>query len=198
MARIVTLQLLVEADDDTAAANLIDRALQPLMQQYVPDSRLIDFRLYGIGIDTLQPYVSRVDPATDAAVASKTRCTMGLCFPTMQMALPIGRTFAMAHDPTGEAQREGNDRLYVEVFAHPEPDFPVGAPGSIDVHLNRTHEGVIVDLYAAGTNRCIGTTCAEFSDASAAQVEEHDLDPAPRPPTLDSLHANHRGLGPHS
>lgn len=190
MARIVTLQLLVDADNEAEIADGINETLREHLRKFSPDSFIIDYRLAGMATPEPLLYTAPVSPKVEAAIVAG-EFTEDMGFTTMQMALPLGRNFAMAHDPTGAAQREGEDRLYVEVFAHPEPDFPIGAPGSIAVTINRTHEGVIVDLYASGTNRCIGTACAEFSDASAAQVDVHDLD-------SPSLHANHRGFGPHS
>lgn len=161
MPRIVTLQLLVEADDDASAVNVIDRALQPMMQQRLPDSRLIDFRLYGIGDKALEPYV--------ATAVIPEPYTSGAGFPTMQMALPA-RSFAFPQDPTGQAQRDCADRLHIEVFAPNDPENPPGVTGNMEVQINRTHEGIILDVWAG--DQCIHTAGIEYSDAAAAQEEQ--------------------------
>lgn len=179
MARIVTVQLLVDLD---AEADII-AAVHDLLAPHTKDEQgiLIDYRLKGEGSDG-HLYTLPISAALEDAIVNETY-RPGDAFPTSGMMLPTDMDYNLPPDVTGDAQRNCVDSIWIEVPPpEPNPDYPAGVTGNLSVYLKRTHEGVIVDIWPTGheDGECFASTAAEFNDAAGYQEElqERSAEPA--------------------
>lgn len=161
MAKIVTLQILVDDDDESRIADGLNEMLRTAAQPVDPDdadarSWIIDWRLAWAGDQMLLQPVP--DDVADAI--SNDTYTEGDAFPGQAVPLLPGFEYDLiATDP------KAIDSLWITVPAH----RPRDEGGDLSVLLKRTHEGVVADIWPASqqdSKEMLATAAAEYSDAS--------------------------------
>ena len=161
MAKLVTLQILVDEDDDARIADGLNDMLRAAAQPVDPDdvdarNWIQDWRLAYCGDQML------TQPISDALADSICNATYteGDAFPSQSAPLIPGFEYDLiASDP------KAMDSLWITVPAHREP----GEGGDLSVLLKRTDEGVIVDIWPASqefASESIASVAVEFSDAT--------------------------------
>ena len=164
MAKIVTLLILVDEDDDSRIADGLNDMLRTAAQPVDPDdadarSWIIDWRLAWAGDQMLLQPVP--DEVADA-ICNDTYIE-GDAFPGQAVPLLPGFEYDLiATDP------KAMDSLWITVPAH----RPTEEGGDLSVLVKRTHEGAIVDIWPTSQEdgkECLSSAAAEFSDASRAE-----------------------------
>lgn len=164
MAKIVTLQILVDEDDDSHIADGLNDMLRTAAQPVDPDdadarSWIIDWRLAWAGDQML---LQAVPDEIGDAICNDTYIE-GDAFPGQAVSLLPGFEYNLiATDP------KAMDSLWITVPAL----LPADEGGDLSVLIKRTHEGAIVDIWPTSQedgNECLSTAAAEFSDASRAE-----------------------------
>lgn len=172
MAKIVTVQLLVDAVSDAGVEEAIRAILESQRELYWntdAEGNLVDFRLHGEGRNE-GLYASDLDPAIEDAIVNATY-QPGDAFRSPGMVLPSGKDYALGQT-TPAVRGENGDSIWVAIApAEPLSDAHEGATGAIALQLKRTHEGVIVDAYTHETpySQALGSVAVEFADAVPAQ-----------------------------
>lgn len=161
MAKLVTLQLLVDSDDEASIADGVNEMLRNAqLPANRPDedarSWLIDWRLGFCGGNLLlQPISASIEDAIVNNTYSE-----GDAFPSAAAPLHPGFEYELlASDP---AQM---DSLWITVPSHQEPS----EAGDLSVLLKRTHEGVIVDVWPTrqeDAGELLASTAAMYADAA--------------------------------
>lgn len=164
MAKIVTLQILVDEDDDSRIADGLNDMLRTAAQPVDPDdadarSWIIDWRLAWAGDQML---LQAVPDEIGDAICNDTYIE-GDAFPGQAVSLLPGFEYNLiATDP------KAMDSLWITVPAL----LPADEGGDLSVLIKRTHEGAIVDIWPTNQedgNECLSTAAAEFSDSSRAE-----------------------------
>ena len=166
MATLVTLEILVDSDNESEIAdglNDMPRNAQSPVDPDNPDARswVKDWRLgYCGGNLRLQDIPASVQDAIDKDTYSE-----GDAFPSSSVPLHPG----LKYDLVASAP-EAMDSLWISVPAH----CSKGEGGDLSVLLKRTHEGVIIDVWPDSQEDASSPLCsaaALFADAPAP--EEH-------------------------
>ncbi len=164
MANIVTLQILVDEDDDSRIADGLNDMLRTAAQPVDPDdadarSWIIDWRLAWAGDKMLlQPVPDEIGDA----ICNDTYIE-GDAFPGQAVSLLPGFEYNLI-----ATDHKAMDSLWITVPAHRSAD----EGGDLSVLVKRTHEGAIVDIWPTSQedgNECLSTAAAEFIDASCAE-----------------------------
>ena len=163
MAKIITLQILVDDDDEARIADGLNDMLRCAAQPVDPDdadarSWIVDWRLAWAADQLLAQPVS----ATIADAICNDTYSEGDAFQEQDVPLLPGFQYRLA-----TLDAPAMDSLLVTVDSH----LPPHEGGDLSVLLKRTHEGVIVDIWPAGldgANECIATAAVAFSDVAAA------------------------------
>ena len=160
MAKIVTLEILVDSDDESTIAEGLTEMLQTAQLPVDPDdpdarSWIIDWRLAVCGNQLrLQP----IPPSIEDAIVNDTY-SEGDAFPSSTAPLHPGLEYELlATDP------KAMDSLWIGVPSL--CDHQEG--GDLSVLLKRTHEGVIVDVWPASQeeqSEILSSAAAMFADA---------------------------------
>ena len=176
MARIVMVQLLVDADSEAAIADGLNDALRqivhPMGTGTAENSFILDYRLAGEGSDG-DLYVAAISSVIEDSVVNETYAE-GDAFKTSGMLLPVDKDYDWPIDGSHDAQCNCADSIWITVPPpEPNPDYPAGVTGNLSVYIKRTHEGVIVDVFAGECEDqdSIAGTCAEFNDAAGLQSD---------------------------
>ena len=161
MAKLVTLQILVDEEDESRIADGLNDMLREAAKPVDPDdedgrSWIIDWRLAWCGDQMLTQSVSeKINDAICNGTYSE-----GDAFPGQSVPLLPGFEYDLiATDP------KVLDSLWITV-----PSLrPQDEGGDLSVLLKRTHEGAIVDIQPTNQEdrqEILATTAAEFSDAT--------------------------------
>lgn len=159
MAKIVTLQILVDEDDESRIADGLNDMLRSAATPVDPDdadarSWVVDWRLgFGGGDLMLQGVQAEIDDAICNDTYSE-----GDAFPGQFPTLLPGFEYALS-----VSAPDAMDSLWITV-----PSCrPQDEGGDLSVLLKRTHEGVIVDVWPAGSEdgELLASIAVGFSDA---------------------------------
>lgn len=160
MAKIVTLQILVDEDDESRIADGLNDMLRTAAAPVDPDdadarSWIIDWRLdFAGGSLMLQDVPAEIDDAICNDAYAE-----GEAFPKQSAAILPGFEYDLV-----VAEPSAMDSLWIGV--------PSGAAqheaGDLSVLLKRTHEGVIVDVWAASQEdgESLASVGVLFTDAA--------------------------------
>lgn len=164
MAKIVTLEILVDDDDESRIADGLNDMLRTAAVPVDPDdpdarSWIVDWRLgYGGGNLMLRDVPDSIGDAICNDTYSE-----GEAFPGQSATLVPGHDYALS-----VSCPDAMDSLWITVpSCRPQEE---GA--DLSVLLKRTHEGVILDVWPAGvedSNAPIVSAGVEFSDAVAEE-----------------------------
>ena len=165
MAKIVTLEILVDSDDESEIADGLNEMLRTAQLPVDPDdvdarNWIIDWRLCVCGT---QMRLQDIPPSVEDAIVNDTY-SEGDAFPASAAPLHPGLEYELiATDP------KAMDSLWIGVPAHCDKE----EGGGLSVLLKRTHEGVIVDVWPASQeeqSEILSSAAAMFADV--AQPEE--------------------------
>lgn len=136
MAKVVTLQILVDLDDESEIADCLNEVLRPLQRSFQEPgceskSAVIDYKL-GDGNGEL--YVTNVADSVENAICNETY-SEGDAFSVSD------RTFLL---PAGKSYNLGADSLWVN--AHPHDKSAEG----VALYIHRDSFGVCVEAFAIG------------------------------------------------
>lgn len=160
MAKIVTLEILVDSDDESKIGDGLTEMLQTAQLPVDPDdldarSWIIDWRLRVSGNQLrLQP----IPPSIEDAIVNDTY-SEGDAFPSSAAPLHPGLEYELLATDT-----KAMDSLWIGVPSL--CDHQEG--GDLSVLLKRTHEGVIVDVWPASQeeqSEILSSAAAMFADA---------------------------------
>ncbi len=163
MAKIVTLQILVDDNDEARIAEGLNEMMRTAAQPVDPDdadggSWVVDWRL-GFSGGTLM--LQDVSPEVEDAICNDTY-EEGQAFPFQSASILPGFEYDLVvGDPSSM------DSLWIGV--------PSGAAqheaGDLSVLLKRTHEGVIVDIWPANgeDGESLASVGVMFGDAASAE-----------------------------
>jgi hypothetical protein len=160
MAKIVTLEILVDSDDEAQIADGLNDMLRTAQLPVDPDdadarSWIIDWRLAVCGDQLrLQP----LPPSVEDAIVNDTY-SEGDAFPSSAAPLHPGLEYELiASDP------KAMDSLWIGVPSHCDRE----EGGDLSVLVKRTHEGVILDVWPASQENqgeILSSAAAMFADA---------------------------------
>jgi hypothetical protein len=167
MAKIITLQVLVDMPDDETIEQCLVATFAKAMRE---DDSIVDYRLKDTYGDN-EMYASPIPAEIEDAICNGTY-SPGDAFRSGSFVLPTGKDYEFG--PNDSAQRDCIDSVWITV-PPPAPlsDLPEGVTGNLSVYVRRTHEGVIVDVWAHGAEDggSIDSLGVEYSDAAAIQEE---------------------------
>ena len=160
MAKIVTLEILVDSDDESKIADGLTEMLQTAQLPVDPDdpdarSWIIDWRL---GVCGNQLRLQPIPPSIADAIVNDTY-SEGDAFPSSAAPLHPGLEYELLATDT-----KAMDSLWIGVPSL--CDHQEG--GDLSVLLKRTHEGVIVDVWPASQDErseILSSAAAMFADA---------------------------------
>lgn len=161
VAKLVTLQILVDEEDENRIADGLNDMLREAAKPVDPEndgghSWIIDWRLAWCGNQMLTQSVSE---EINDAICNGTY-SEGDAFPGRSVPLLPGFEYDLiATDP------KVLDSIWIAVPSH----RPKDEGGDLSVLLKRTHEGAIVDIQPANQEdrqEILSTAVAEFSDAA--------------------------------
>lgn len=161
MAKIVTIEVLVDSDDESEIADGLNEMLRTAQIPVNPDdidaqSWIIDWRLCVCGN---QMRLQAIPPSVEDAIVNDTY-TEGEAFPASVAPLHPGLEYALIATAPKEM-----DSLWIGVPAH--CDRLEG--GDLSVLLKRTHEGLIVDVWPANQedqSEILSSAAAMFADVA--------------------------------
>lgn len=165
MAKIVTLEILVDSDDESEIADGLNEMFRTAQLPVDPadvDARswIKDWRICVCGD---QMRLQDIPPSVEDAIVNDTY-SEGDAFPASAAPLHPGLEYELiATDP------KAMDSLWIGVPAHCDKE----EGGGLSVLLKRTHEGVIVDVWPASQeeqSEILSSAAAMFADVS--QPEE--------------------------
>lgn len=160
MAKIVTLEILVDSDDESEIAGGLNDMLRTAKLPVDPDdadarSWIIDWRL-GVCGDQLR--LQSISPSVEDAIVNDTY-SEGDAFPSTAAPLHPGLEYELvATDP------KAMDSLWIGVPSLCDQE----EGGDLSVLLKRTHEGVILDVWSASQEEhgeILSSAAAMFADA---------------------------------
>lgn len=160
MAKIVTLEILVDSDDEAQIADGLNDMLRTAQLPVDPDNAdarnwIIDWRL---GVCGDQMRLQGISPSIEDAIVNDTY-SEGDAFPSTAAPLHPGLEYQLiATDP------KAMDSLWIGVPAH--CDKQEGS--DLSVLLKRTHEGVILDVWPESQDdqaEILSSAAAMFADA---------------------------------
>ncbi len=160
MAKIVTLEILVDSDDESEIADGLNDMLRTAQLPVDPDnadarSWIIDWRL-GVCGDQLR--LQSISPSVEDAIVNDSY-SEGDAFPSTAAPLHSGLEYELiATDP------KAMDSLWIGVPSL--CDRQEG--GDLSVLVKRTHEGVILDVWPASQeeqSEILSSAAAMFADA---------------------------------
>ena len=165
MAKIVTLEILVDSDDESEIADGLNEMFRTAQLPVDPadvDARswIKDWRICVCGD---QMRLQDIPPSVEDAIVNDTY-SEGEAFPASAAPLHPGLEYELiATDP------KAMDSLWIGVPAYCDKE----EGSDLSVLLKRTHEGVIVDVWAASQeeqSEILSSAAAMFADV--AQPEE--------------------------
>ena len=171
MAKIVTLEILVDSDDESEIADGLNDMLRTAQLPVDPDdpdarSWIIDWRLCVCGN---QMRLQDVSPSVEDAIVNDTY-SEGEAFPASAAPLHPGLEYELiATDP------KAMDSLWIGVPAYCDKE----EGSDLSVLVKRTHEGVIVDVWPASmedqNGEVLDSAAVMFADAFPEEptVEAH-------------------------
>lgn len=162
MAKIVTLQILVDDENEARIADGLNDMMRMAATPIDPTdahggSWIIDWRLKW-GEDQIMA-VSVTEEINDA-IGNDTY-SEGDAFPGDSFPVLPGFDYTLV--PTGQ---DAMDSLWIKVPALREAD----EGGDLAVQIKRTHEGVLIDVTGGLDCELLSTACAEFSDVAEEAV----------------------------
>lgn len=166
MAKIVTLELLVNSDDESEIADGLNDMLRAAQSPVDPDQDgitpwIVDWRL---GYCGGQLRLQSLPAFVDASVA-KGDYAEGDAFPSSSVPLHPGFEYELA-----VADPKAMDSLWIGVPSLCDKE----EGGDLSVLVKRTHEGVIVDIWPASQedgDESLASAAAMFSDAPRTEEE---------------------------
>jgi hypothetical protein len=157
MAKLVTLQILVDEDEEGNITDGLNEMLRSAATPVDPDdadarSWIVDWRLaWGDSGEMILPVPEEINDAICNGTYSE-----GDAFPGQSVPLLPGFDYTLiASSPTAM------DSLWIKVPALRPPD----EGGDLAVQVKRTHEGVIIDVRHGLDCDLMASVACEFSDA---------------------------------
>lgn len=169
MAKIVTVQLLVNDEDDDKIETVIEAAMQDVVGHH---STVLDYRLKDSGGDN-ELYLSPVLPEIQARI-DRGIYAPGDVFKTPAFSLPAGKDYDWPEDRNADKQRECIDSIWISIPPPSPVDFDVeGVTGTLSVYIKRTWEGAFIEVTARGCedDGPLASIGVEYSYAAAMQIE---------------------------
>ena len=160
MAKIVTVEILVDSDDESEISDGLNDMLQTAQRPVDPNdpdarSWVIDWRIAVCG-NLLR--LQSITPSIEDAIVNDTY-TEGEAFPSTAAPLHSGLEYEML-----VTEAKAMDSLWIGVPSGCDE----GEGHDLSVLIKRTYEGVIVDVWPSkmeDTSESLGSTAVMFSDA---------------------------------